>query len=525
MLKIGLHILLITLALSCNKESIKFNNANLVSQCGNSFTLQDRTINGEPGDSVLINIDDLTRPLVIQFRDRLTFNLVATRNVPAGEARVRLPWTAGSYEMIVKNDCGDTGYSYATTTLSTSTFRVDPSKRISEIGYTILPLSSNTLVSTADLDTDGDLDLIYLLPDTDPLGGYVPLFKVYLNNGEGDFTYNSGMSTFSTGASTWFSLTDVTGDDRADLVYSIQDPISGVCVRPWNAFSSRFGSEICSLHISVSADDPDYINKFQLHDFNNDGKVDIAMAVNEKLGYDIYDGSLVLMQGMGDGTFTQVEGITDLGPINNFILADINNDGKLDITVGSIDSSTALLYSFYIADSTTGVINKQEATASLRSQSITDEGNNLARSLRAINVTDINDDRILDIIGVSFSVIEQLLSTGQTYETSNSSALMKYNGNLILSDLDHVSQGEELIMGLFSTSPIDDLGGSIFFKEVDYARDNVLDSRNVLLNDVSSLDERLISSHLFDYNGDGHLDLLQVDAKYLQMMHFLEGAE
>jgi hypothetical protein len=317
----------------------------------------------------------------------------------------------------------------------------------------------------------------------------------------------------------------VTGDSRADLVYSIQDPISGVCVRPWNAFSSRFGSEICSLHISVSADDPDYINKFQLHDFNNDGKVDIAMAVNEKLGNDIYDGSLVLMQGMGDGTFTQVEGITDLGPINNFILADINNDGKLDITVGSIDSSTALLYSFYIADSTTGIINKQEATASLRSQSITDEGNTLARTLRAINVTDINDDRILDIIGVSISVIEQLLSTGETYETSNSSALVKYNGNLILSDLDHVSQGEELITGLFSSSPIDDLGGSIFLKEVDYARDNVLDTRNVLLNDVSSLDDRLISSHLFDYNGDGHLDLLQVDAKYIEMMHFLKGSD
>jgi hypothetical protein len=525
MLRPFLFLLIALLTAACNKESIKFNNANLVSSCGNTFTLQDRTISGDPGESVLINIDDLTRPLVIQFRDRLTFNLVTTRNVPAGESRVKLPEVAGAYEMVVKNDCGDTGYSYATATKSTTSFTAESSKRLSALGNTIVNYAVASMVNTADLDNDGDQDLVYLLPDKDPAGGHVPLFEVYLNNGSGVFTKNATMSTFGSSYSTWFSLTDVTGDNRADLVFSIQDPIMGVCVRPWNPLSSRFDSELCTLHVSVAAD-PDSINKIQFHDFNNDGKVDIAMAVNEFDGISFYDGTLVIMLGRGDGMFTQIAGIDNLGAIHNFILADINNDGLVDVTVAAADVSTIMNYNVFLADSETGLID-QNVVVTYPSSTLFDDG--LSTGIRAINVTDINDDRILDFVAINEDIMEQLLSGSGTYSSSfNSGMADQYAGNMFIADVDHVSQGEELFQGLKNNAEFynytGNFGGTLFLKENQYVQDLVWDSSNTILNDLSSDSLRYISTHMTDYNGDGHLDVLQVDAEVLQMIHFLKGS-
>lgn len=525
MLRFICHLLMALLFLACNKETITFKNANLVSTCGNTFTLKDRTISGLPNEYVLINIDDLTRPLVIQFRDRLTFNLVATRNVPAGESRVKLPQTAGAYEMIVKNDCGDTGYSYATATKSTTNFIVDPTKRISGIGETIANYSVSSVVNTADLDTDGDLDLIYLLPNNDLASSYIPEFKVYLNDGTGVYTLSKTMSTYGSSYSTWFSLTDVTGDNRADLVYSIQHPTMGVCVRPWNTLSNRFDGEICTLHISRVAEDQDSINKFQLHDFNNDGKVDIAMAVNEYDGNAIYDGALVMMMGRGDGTFTQVKGINNLGPIHNFVLADINNDGLVDVTIASSDVSTQMIYNVYLADPKTGLIN-QDVKSVYTSQVFFEDSN--GTGVRTMNVTDINDDMILDLVIVNENAIEQLLSGNGTYQSSNNNGMTtQYSGYLTLADVDHVSQGEELFLGMKDRAHLygytGNYGGTLFLREIEFVQDLNWNSSNTLLNDVSSADLRYISTHLTDYDGDGHLDILQVDANLQQKIHFLKG--
>ncbi len=71
-------------------------------------------------------------------------------------------------------------------------------------------------------------------------------------------------------------------------------------------------------------------------DFNNDGKLDLAVAHEG-------DGTVTLLLGNGDGTFTQASGSPyTVGP-NPFqiVAADFNRDGKLDLAVvlGSITNT------------------------------------------------------------------------------------------------------------------------------------------------------------------------------------------
>jgi hypothetical protein len=66
-------------------------------------------------------------------------------------------------------------------------------------------------------------------------------------------------------------------------------------------------------------------------DFNNDGKLDLATA-------NYGDGTVTLLLGNGDGTFTQASGSPYIAGSNpaSIVSADFNNDGKLDLAVANL---------------------------------------------------------------------------------------------------------------------------------------------------------------------------------------------
>lgn len=75
-------------------------------------------------------------------------------------------------------------------------------------------------------------------------------------------------------------------------------------------------------------------------DFNNDGKLDVAMA-------DFTSSITVLFQGNGDGTFTYDDTLADplhlQGSDNALTAADLNGDCKLDLAAGTFDGGLVVM--------------------------------------------------------------------------------------------------------------------------------------------------------------------------------------
>ena len=70
-------------------------------------------------------------------------------------------------------------------------------------------------------------------------------------------------------------------------------------------------------------------------DFNNDGRLDLAIA-------NFRDNTVTLLLGNGDGMFTQASGSpypVGKGP-NQIVAADFNGDGKLDLAVANLTDGT-----------------------------------------------------------------------------------------------------------------------------------------------------------------------------------------
>ena len=180
-----------------------------------------------------------------------------------------------------------------------------------------------TALAVGDFDGDGNLDLAAVIsnPNLQFNPGFVTIFT---GSATGTFTAQANYGVGLVPSS--IAVGDFNGDGKLDLAVgsaavSLTNPQSEVSILVntgggnFSAGSSFVVGPLGSVPISIAA-----------ADFNNDGRLDLALALNNTNG-------IVICQGNGDGTFAVVTSIIVGNEPTWLATADFNGDGKIDLIV------------------------------------------------------------------------------------------------------------------------------------------------------------------------------------------------
>src|SRR5271157_1538337 len=183
-------------------------------------------------------------------------------------------------------------------------------------------------IALGDVNGDHKIDVVATSLD-DPYNCYENVIAVLEGLGTGKFKTPVYYSTGTTQQSYSIQLADFRGDGRQDIVVSNADGSLSVLL---NNGKGVYGAASVITGASGSG-----AGSIVTGDFNNDGKLDIAIV-------DYNQQQINVLLGNGDGTFQAPMG-TPLAPIYPVGLAagDFNHDGKLDLAVTSWGYSGSLV--------------------------------------------------------------------------------------------------------------------------------------------------------------------------------------
>jgi len=186
-------------------------------------------------------------------------------------------------------------------------------------------------IDAADLDGDGDLDIVLTEEETCP--GVEPHIFIFRNDGNQKFTRMTDI-VLPGRLPRGLALADVTGDGNIDIITALPD---GMGVFPGNG-NLTFGAPIISTTAPF---------KFKMADFNGDGLLDVAMILQQpSFGTDLIGTAL----GNGNGTFQAVRTQTGSSVLENLRISndlepgDVNGDGTPDLVVFNYASNDVSVF-------------------------------------------------------------------------------------------------------------------------------------------------------------------------------------
>jgi hypothetical protein len=194
------------------------------------------------------------------------------------------------------------------------------------------PAGTITNIFAADVNSDGKLDLIV----TGPLSTNQFFVATMLGNGDGSFQAPIS-TTFSGTIPNTAVLADFNGDGVLDLAYTNALTVQTVLGNGDGTFHAGPSTGLSQIGLGAVA----------TGDFNGDGKLDLVVTL-----YDLFTSGLEysgVMLGNGDGSFGTLAPVNGVGtPFVGSITAvagDFNNDGKLDVAT-AIQTAGATVQAF-----------------------------------------------------------------------------------------------------------------------------------------------------------------------------------
>jgi hypothetical protein len=173
-------------------------------------------------------------------------------------------------------------------------------------------------VEAADLDVDGDLDIV-LTEEEGCIGGNPNRIFIMRNDGSQTFTHMAPIVV--PGLPSGLGLADVTGDGKIDVISALSQ---GMGVFPGNG-NLTFGAAIISTTRPY---------RFKLADLDRDGKLDVGMIMQQdSFGTD----TIATARGNGNGTFQAIRTQTGSSVLENLRIStdieigDLNGDQIPDI--------------------------------------------------------------------------------------------------------------------------------------------------------------------------------------------------
>jgi Calx-beta domain/FG-GAP-like repeat len=224
----------------------------------------------------------------------------------------------------------------ASISLGVTIFKGDGAGNLSR-GRTYVAKSNPSNISLSDFDGDGKQDIAAAGPS-----GATISFSILLNTGSATFGAPQAVATIP-GVTFGVSATDVAigdfnGDNHLDIAVSHSSQ-AGVAARI--AILLNDGSGGFTRPTPISYFPATSLHRVVTADFNEDGKVDIAVAGT--LGFPFMH-MVSISLGNGDGTFAAPVNISGVGgDPYDLAVAEFNNDGNLDIVVVSGSQSYTVL--------------------------------------------------------------------------------------------------------------------------------------------------------------------------------------
>ncbi|MCS3679280.1 surface protein [Salinibacter ruber] len=239
--------------------------------------------------------------------------------------------------------------------------------------------ASSSSSSIADIDGDGNPDLLIAGDDGSFNGGRV---EVYLGDGNGGFTEaGADLTGVAFGSST--SIADVDGDGNEDLLVTGSDDNSNDTATLYLGDGNGDFTEANAGLTGVSG------SSSSVADVDGDGNEDLFIT-----GYDGPDDTATLYLGDGTGGFTEAgAGLTGVRNGSTSI-ADVDEDGKLDLIITGSDANNDRTTTLYLGDGSGGFRESGAGLADVSgsSTSITDVDGDGAEDL-LITGRDTNDNQ------------------------------------------------------------------------------------------------------------------------------------